>query len=166
MARSEQRAAQREAPVTEEFEIFRDAGDKFYVDPKTIPDGMSYEWKRLSSLGQEDRRHQVNLARNRWVPVPAERHPEIGGDPMNPDQHGRPNPHADHIVIDGLILMERPIQITQKVQADDARLARGQVREQFERLKLVPDGTLSSEKGQRDVNIRRDRDLSIPEDAE
>ena len=136
------------------------------MEPSTIPDGMTYEWKRISNLGQEDRRHQVNLARNKWVPVPADRHPEIGGDPLLPDQHNRPHPHEGSIVIDGLMLMERPIEITRMVQQDDLRLAKGQVRDQFERLKLVPDGTLSSESGERSVNLKRTRDLSIPEDAE
>lgn len=162
MTKAPQRTEQREP----QFKIYRDSGDKFHVDPEMIPDGMSYEWKRLSTFGQEDRRHQVNLARNRWTPVPADRHPEIGGDPTLPDKDGRMHPHAGCIIMDGLILMERPAQITKIVQEDDTRRAKDQVGQQFQRLKLVPDGTMGNEKGERHVTVRRERDLSIPEDAD
>src|SRR4051812_384348 len=51
--------------------------DKFYVDPSRIPDGWSYEWKRMSVYGQPDPDHMLNLKANHWKAVPLARHPEL-----------------------------------------------------------------------------------------
>jgi hypothetical protein len=97
--------------------------DRFYVDPARIPDGMSYEWKRQTYVGKEDRTYQTMLAGNHWTPVPASRHPEItdeGGDKQ--------------IIVDGLTLMERPKYLTDEAHAEDKQQARRQVGDQMERL--------------------------------
>lgn len=165
---SRQRPEQRPAQQREdEFKIYRPNEDRFAIPAEEIPDGMTYEWKRLTMLGKEDHRHQANLARNRWTPVPAERHPLIGGDPTPDDDRGNAHPHRGCIIVDGMILMERPAHITDIVVADAHRQAKGQVRDQFHRLKLVPDGTMSDDRTRaRSVSVKRERDLSIPEDAE
>lgn len=164
MARTAQRAEQR---ANETFRVYRDTGDKFTIPPELIPDGMTYEWKRLSVLGKEDRRHQIALQRNKWAYVPADReeHEILGSDPTEPDANGKPHPYANCIIVDGLILMERPSYITDIVVQQDHREAKGQIRSQIERLRLVPEGTLGNERGERNVGVRRDRDLSIPSDA-
>lgn len=51
----------------------------FYYDESKIPEGMIYEWKRVSYVGKEDTEYQLHLARidgGGWKPVPSERHPE------------------------------------------------------------------------------------------
>lgn len=156
-----QRAEQR----ADHFEIYRPSGDKYEIDPSIIPDGMTYEWKRAFNMGKEDRRNLADAMRNKWAFVPADRHPEIGGEDQADMVDGHVNPHVGHIVVDGLVLMERPVNITDFVRRDDQHRARSQVAQSVERLKLVPEGTLS-EKGRRNVSLQRDRDLSIPEDAE
>jgi hypothetical protein len=160
-----QRATQRSS-AAEGFKVFRPTGNRYDIPRDIIPDGMTYEWKRFTYNGKEDRGHQANLARNRWAPVPADRegHEVVGGEPTDPDPTtGRKHPHEGCIIVDGLILMERPQEITDIVVAEDRRLAKGQVANQIRKLKLVPEGTLAQD-GERQVSIKRERDLSIPED--
>jgi hypothetical protein len=165
MARAAQRAPQRPVDEYPDFEIFEDKGDAFYVPPDLIPDGMTYQWCRWSYMGKEDRPNIARLERNRWTPVPANRpgHEILGGESTDPDPNGRKHPFEGCIIKEGLLLMERPEQITAKVVARDKRVAAEQVQNQLAHLKLVPDGTLSDKHGRR-ASLQRDRDLSIPED--
>lgn len=168
MARQAQREEQRAAAAAvDDFQIYEEKGDKYHVPQDLVPDGMTYQWCRAFYMGLEDRRNIANLMRNRWTPVPADRegHEIFGGDTTTPDPvTGRKHPYEGGIILDGLLLMERPAEITKIVRQRDQAKARSQVRQQVERLKLVPDGTMGNEKNERNVNMRRDRDLSIPED--
>lgn len=165
--RAKQRADQREVdPDVAGFVIHRDEGDKFHIPPELIPDGMTYEWKTFTVLGAVDSRGLLNAQRNRWTFVPKSRHlhdlamDEYLAEGINKEKFG------NCIIIDGLVLMERPMKISQIVRADNARRAREQVGMQFERLKLVPEGTMSGKQpGARDITLSRERDLSIPQDA-
>lgn len=168
MARSAQREEQRAAAsAVDDFVIYEERGDKYHVPPDLIPHGMTYQWCRAFYMGVEDRRNIATLMRNRWTPVPADRegHEIFGGDDTQPDPvTGRKHPYEGGILLDGLLLMERPVEITNIVRQRDEQRARGQVRSQIERLKLVPDVASAHEKENRSVQFRRDRDLSIPED--
>lgn len=69
---------------------------KYYYDESKRPEGMRYNWKRLSCVGKEDKQYMIYLQNNYWNPVPGNRHPEAGG-------------HGDEpIIVEGLILMECP----------------------------------------------------------
>ena len=68
-----------------EFEEFMQKHDTsnntgvFYYDESKVPDGMVYEWKRVSYVGKEDTEYQLHVKRidgGGWKPVPSERHPE------------------------------------------------------------------------------------------
>ena len=74
---SKTRAAQRAKELREHLGDLDDGTDDFYVDPQSIPEGWTYEWKRHSTYGQEDPAYQVQLARSGWTPVPVDRHPEM-----------------------------------------------------------------------------------------
>jgi hypothetical protein len=109
-----------------------DAGgvDEFYISPDEIPDGWSYEWKRFAVFGQEDPHYQTELRRTGWEPVPASRHPDrvpVG----SKDQH---------IMRKGMILMERPLEITEMFRKRDQKAARDQVRVKEEQLTTPPPG--------------------------
>jgi hypothetical protein len=132
MAREEDpraRAARRALELREHGSL-EEGTDKFYIDPRVIPDGWSYEWRTLTVLGKEDPSYAVNLARKGWEPVPRSRHPE-----MMPE--GYP---GNTIVRDGQMLMERPKEITDEAKAKEYRAARDQVRAKETQLSGAPAG--------------------------
>lgn len=88
--------------------------DQFYIPGHIIPEGWSYEWKRATVFGQVDRAHQIHLGENGWTPVPASRH---DGMFMPPGDKGA-------IERDGLVLMERPVVLTEEAREEDRQAAR------------------------------------------
>lgn len=104
--------------------------DDFFIDPDKVPDGWTYEWKRYTVFGQEDPSYQVALRRVGWAPVPASRHPEM-----------MPAGTKDDVILrKGMILMERPEEITEEVRAIDKKRARDQVRVKEQQLTEAPVG--------------------------
>lgn len=89
-------------------------GDKFSIPQGIVPDGWSYEWKRKSMFGMEDTDHITGLMENGWTPVPASRH---AGEFMVRGGTGE-------IVRDGLILMERPVELTKEARDEERHNAR------------------------------------------
>ena len=129
--------------------------DEFYIDPSDIPDGWSYEWKRRTVLGAEDPAYQVALARSGWEPVPTSRHPSympMGGD-------------YPFIERKGMILMERPLEITQDARDNELRKARAQVRQKEAQLNSAESGHFErSNKDQSLVKVRKSYEsIPIPE---
>jgi hypothetical protein len=124
------RAARRAAEIRNHIGGLDEGTDEFYIPLEAIPEGWTYEWKRRSVLGQEDAAHQVALARLGWEPVPASRHPSFMPD------------GGKHAVIErkGMILMERPVEITNEARAVELRRARLQVRQKEEQLTAAPAG--------------------------
>lgn len=108
--------------------------DRYYIDPRIIPAGMSYEWKRLKVAGMEDGEHQGNLMEyGAWTHVPAERHPELAGKNAKP---------GSMIIRGDNVLMERPVELTREAQSEDLAAARAQTGDQYRKLGLAPDNTL------------------------
>lgn len=107
-----------------------DGADRFYINPHSIPDGWSYEWKRKTIWGKEDPAHEVELARKGWEPVPASRHPEM-----------MPKGNWQTIERDGMILMERPKVLTDDAHNANLKNARLQVKAKEAQLNQAPDGT-------------------------
>jgi hypothetical protein len=124
------RAARRAAEIRNHVGTLDEGTDEFFVPPGEIPDGWTYEWKRKSVFGKEDPAHQVALARMGWEPVPASRHPS-----MMPDSGG-----YNTIERKGMILMERPEEVTQEARIAEQRRARMQVRQKEEQLNSAPSG--------------------------
>jgi hypothetical protein len=168
----EQRSSQRGLRAPEGFILHEETGDRFNIPMEDIPDGMKYQWERLTYLGKVDSRHQANLAMNRWVPVPLTRHPDYGSDSALIDGQkngklGKETHIWDQCIIrDGMILMERPKEIDDYVRAVSKQKADAQVLQQMARNKMAPEGTLAGVNRQRNATFNRTRDLSIPEDAE
>lgn len=81
------------------------------------PDGWTYEWKVKTVHNWEHIQHQVNLARNGWEPVPADRH----------DGLYMPKGHKGNIEYGGQVLMERDARLTAQARQVDQRKARTQL---------------------------------------
>lgn len=117
--RSEQRSFQRFA--------IRTPTNRFNLDENLIPPNMTYEWKRKTIMGMEDVESQINYEANGWTPVPPDRHPEL---------MGLRKTNANEIVRGGLVLMQRPVEITSQVQELEEFAARNQVAMQLQRLRM------------------------------
>lgn len=141
-ARAERRAAEIKA---NRGDVDIDSIDEFYIDPSIIPDGWSYEWKRHTLLGKEDPSYQVSLARGGWEAVPANRHPEMM--PVNSK--------AALIERKGMILMERPMSLTNEARDVELRRARMQVRAKEQQLSSTPDGTMTRDHARVKPNVKK-----------
>lgn len=148
------RAAKRAAELREHGSL-DDGEDKYYIDPKIIPDGWSYEWKTFTVLGKENPSYQVSLAGKGWEAVPRTRHPEL-----MPANH-----RGETIEREGMILMERPLEITQEAQNRDKRAAREQVRSKEQQLNGAPSGQFARDAHpQTKANIKKSYEaIPIPE---
>jgi hypothetical protein len=140
-ARAERRAAEIRQNLKGDIS---DGADRFYIDPRMIPDGWSYEWKRKSLWGKEDPGHEVELARQGWEAVPASRHPQM-----------MPSGNWQTIDRDGMILMERPKVLTDDVHKDNLRKARLQVRAKEAQLNQAPEGTFDRDDPRVKPNIKK-----------
>jgi hypothetical protein len=127
---SSDRAARRAEEIRGHIGGMDEGTDEFYIPPDSIPDGWTYEWKRRSVMGQEDAAYLVSLRRLGWDPVPASRHPEMM--PMGSVEQA--------IERKGMILMERPREITEEVKRLELRKAQAQVRQKQAQLGEAPAG--------------------------
>ena len=107
--------------------------DQFYIPVEEIPEGLSYEWKRVSNVGLEDPFYIAQMREQGWEPVDPRRHPN-----WVPPGYKEPC-----IIKGGLMLMERPIELTREAQAENRQLAKKQVREAEQRLGMAPKDTLT-----------------------
>jgi hypothetical protein len=128
-------ASKRAAEILGHLGDLDEGTDEFYFPTAQIPDGWSYEWKRRAVYGAEDPAYQVALARTGWEPVPATRHPEM----MPAGWKG------NTIERKGMVLMQRPKEITDRVEDMNNRRARNQVRAKEQQLAASPPGTMERE---------------------
>jgi hypothetical protein len=143
-------AAERAAEIRKHLGGLDEGTDEFYIDPLSIPDGWTYEWKRFSTYNKEDFAYLNAQKRAGWSPVPASRHP----DKVPDGQVG------GHIEYKGSILMERPTEIVNERKAIAARLAQNQVRQKEAQLNGSPDGTF-----ERQAKVRKSYEpIPVPKD--
>jgi hypothetical protein len=132
--------------------------DRFAIDHNMIPDGWTYEWKRHTIYGQEDPSYQVRLAAGGWEPVPANR--DARHLALMPT--GWKNPIIER---DGMILMERPLELTEEARDVELRRARGQVRAKEQQLASTPDGTMTREHERVRPSIKKGYEpMAVPKD--
>ncbi len=149
------RAAQRAQEILGDADSLDTGSDKYYIDPDIIPDGWDYQWRRKEVYGKEDPSYMVNLKRMGWEEVPAARHPEM-----------MPGGYRGAIERDGLVLMERPMEITHRARASELREAQRLVRAKEEQLGHAPAGQF--ERDHQNVRPRIKKSYSpveIPGDA-
>ena len=148
-------ASRRAAEIMQHLGGLDEGTDDFYIEPHKIPDGWSYEWKRKTNVGMEDPAYQVQLARMGWEPVPASRHPA-----MMPDDN-----KYQIIERKGLVLMERPLEITEEARDIELRRARNQIRQKEEQLASAPEGTLTRNHAQAKPKISKSYSaIPVPRD--
>ena len=97
-----------------------------------IPEGLTYEWKRMSVVGEVDPFYIAAQREQGWEPVPPKRHPN-----WVPPGYNEP-----HIVKGGMILMDRPVELTEEFRREMRQVSRRQVREAEQRLGATDPGTL------------------------
>jgi hypothetical protein len=151
-----ERAARRAAELRgHDTDLGDDQNDEYYIELGIIPDGWSYEWKTRTILGAEDPAHQVALARKGWEIVPASRHPELM--PMGYK--------GVEITRKGMVLMERPLEITQEAQRRALLAARTQMRDKEAQLTNAKSGEFDrTNKGDPLVKINKKYEaMPIPE---
>lgn len=128
---------------------------RYFIDANEIPDGMDYQWKSMTVMGEEMREYQVRLARDgAWDPVPASRHPNIMGKYLDKEDA------AQAIIIGGQILMERPRIYSQQAEQENLRAARGRVSQHFKSLGLNDGGGPPKMKPQ----VKRDHSVQVVPD--
>ena len=149
------RAAARIAQLREHAHNLDEGTDEFYVPPSLVPDGWTYEWKRHKIWNQEDPAYTVQLARDGWEEVPL--HRNAAHEAMMPR-----NWSGNTIERKGMVLMERPSEISDEARAIELRKARNQVRQKEAQLNSAEGGQFErANKDQSLVNIRKSYD-SIP----
>lgn len=136
---SRARAAARAAELRGHIGDMDEGTDDFFIDQDDIPDGWSYEWKTKSVMGKEDPAYAVQIARRGWEAVPATRHPSyMPGDNTSPIIERK-----------GMILMERPLDITEESRSIELKRARQQMRQKEAQLNAAPQGQFSRDEDPR-----------------
>lgn len=131
-----ERAARRAAQIRDHLGGLDEGTDEFFVPSQMIPDMWTYEWKRHTIYNQEDPAYTVQLAREGWEVVPVDRCPSHRA--MMPATWTK-----NTIERKGMVLMERPTDITEEMRSIELRRARQQVRVKEQQLSATPDGTMS-----------------------
>ena len=138
-------------------------GDKFHIPAGMEPPGYKYQWNTVSVINNSDVARSLDLAMhaNGWRPVPANRHPGMFM------AHGA----TGAIIVDGMRLDERPIELCQEAAAEDLRNAQQLISDRNQSLKLqgvkaaLPEGFEMSKRYRNsggDVRLSIDRALDIP----
>lgn len=131
--RPEMRAAPRDANARAAELLgqvdFTETEDKFDL-PKTLaPDGWEYEWKTATVLGKDEVQHQLYNVQKGWEPVPANRHAGL-----------MPVGAQGAVTREGMVLMERPKIVNDRVRQIEYERARSQVNGQTGKLLEAQNG--------------------------
>ena len=111
-----ERATRRAAQIRDHLGGLDEGTDEFFVPSQMIPDMWTYEWKRHTIYNQEDPAYTVQLAREGWEVVPVDRCPSHRA--MMPATWTK-----NTIERKGMVLMERPTDITFKIVWGRLRVA-------------------------------------------
>lgn len=153
-----ERARRRAEEIKQHLGELDEGTDDFYIPPSMIPDGWTYEWKRHTIFNQEDPAYTVQLAREGWEHVPVDRCPMHQS--MMPANWAKKT-----IERKGMVLMERPLEITAEVRKIELQRARQQVRVKEQQLAATPDGTMTRDDPRVAPKIKKSYEaMPIPED--
>lgn len=126
--------------------------DELYIPVEEIPEGVSYEWKRFSVNGQEDPFYLAQMREQGFEPVDPRRHPN-----WLPPGYNLP-----HIIKGGLILMERPQELTDEARQEMRAMAFNQIQEAEQRLGKTPKGTLTRDLSEVQPKVTREVGRMVP----
>jgi hypothetical protein len=118
--------------------------DKFDVPLHFIPDGWTYQWLSQETVGKAN--NNSHFFANGWEPVPAKRHDGVF------TQKG----YEGHIVVDGMMLVERPVQLTIEARLEELKRAKLQLKTQNEQFQPKLPGARSSRYRGTEMRVKRD----------
>ena len=125
--------------------------DEFYIDPRIIPEGWDYNWKREFVAGQPEDDHLIEMRMAGWEAVDAKRHPEM-----------MPIGYSGPIRKKGMLLMERPMEITRMAQEREVSTAKEVVAAKERALGLAPAGTFERDRSKTGVK-KSYQPMNIPQ---
>lgn len=99
----------------------KDSPDRLHIDPNLIPEGMSAQWVTSSVFGQDMSQHRSKFEARGWTPVHQE---DFDG---QFDGMFMPKGAQGEITVDGLVLMMRPKQMTDRAHHNNKVKALQQV---------------------------------------
>jgi hypothetical protein len=124
-----ERLAEHAKPQEKRVRMFRGDNvqiDEFGVNFDAIPSDVSVEWKRFSNVGAEDPFYLARMEQQGWRAVDPREHPDWLSLPPGYDK--------SVIIKSGLLLMERPKELTEQAIAEREARASRQVKEAEQRL--------------------------------
>ncbi|MDE2096326.1 MAG: hypothetical protein KGL39_03705 [Patescibacteria group bacterium] len=117
-------------------------------------DGFEYQWIRMTYAGKDDIRHQVRMQRDgAWEPVLAREMPEFAGKFIEADKP---------LVLDGLGLFKRPIELGDEARQEQQVKASRQLRNQLAELRL----TGREGAPRKVISVKREYGQPVPEDLD
>lgn len=128
-----------------------EVNDNLHIDPNLIPPGQSWEWKRVSTFGKPDSAYNVRMRQQGWLPVDPRKYPSL----VEPG-------HTGPIIRDGLMLCERPIELTREAQEEERIRARGVMLAKQAELGRAPPGQFPREGGSAGARIGRSIEQGMP----
>jgi hypothetical protein len=140
-----------------------DTPDRLRIPSEKIPEGMSLQWVTDTCLGQAMAQHRQLFERMGWTPVHQEDFDGVYNGmfmPMNA---------PGEINVEGLVLMARPKELTDKAKRSDYKKARDQleIKERALRGGDIPGVTLDAKASNalqgNKINRSFER-ISVPED--
>lgn len=95
--------------------------DRYRINPALIPEGMSAQWVTSTVFGQSMDQHRAKFEKKGWTPVHQQDFDgQFNGMFMPRDRDGE-------ITLDGMVLMMRPAEITERARLRERRAAFEQV---------------------------------------
>lgn len=105
-------------PNWEEYDPGEDSEDRLKISADLFPPGFSFQWVTNSVLGQEMPEFRSRFERKGWTPVHQEDFDGVfDGKFMARGKEGE-------ITVDGLVLMARPMEFTNRAKKEEQRKAR------------------------------------------
>jgi hypothetical protein len=158
--RAQDHAPTHEAPRvrTRSRNAATDPNDEFYVNLAAVGPDTDVNWKRFSNVGEEYPYYIARMREQGWEPVNPQDHPDWVPVPPGYDKA--------NIIKGGLILMERPMALTNEARAEDKQRAKQQVIEAEQRLGMTPNATLTRDHEGVKPRIQKEmmRPIAIQED--
>lgn len=108
--------------------------------------GMSVEWKRETVMGANDPSYDVFMREQGWEPIDGSRYPDFVA-----------HDHKGPIRRDGMILMERPIELTKEAMGEERAAARDAVRIKEEQLGTARAGEFQRHRDDGSSTVRVNR---------
>jgi hypothetical protein len=125
--------------------------DKFEVPLSFIPDGWTYQWLSQSTVGKAN--NNAHFYANGWEPVPTRRHDGVFM------AKGTDGP----IIVDDMILVERPVELTLEARAEEVKAAKSLIRTQNEQFQPKLPGARSRRYRGTELSIKRELE-EMPDD--